>query len=77
MKFLFPLVYVKLTSTRDKISLKVVCFAWTGLGKYMYDIMIANDQRNFSNLTSPPGWESIPGLLKRFTNTGSGFWTDI
>ncbi len=20
----------------------------------------------------PPGWESIPGLLKRFTNTGSG-----
>jgi hypothetical protein len=19
----------------------------------------------------PPGWESIPGLLKRFTNTGS------
>ncbi len=23
-------------------------------------------------LTGPPGWESIPGLLKRFTNTGSG-----
>ncbi len=23
-------------------------------------------------VTSPPGWESIPGLLKRFTNTGSG-----
>jgi hypothetical protein len=21
--------------------------------------------------TGPPGWESIPGLLKRFTNTGS------
>ena len=20
--------------------------------------------------TDPPGWESIPGLLKRFTNTG-------
>jgi hypothetical protein len=20
----------------------------------------------------PPGWDSIPGLLKRFTNTGSG-----
>jgi hypothetical protein len=25
----------------------------------------------------PAGWESIPGLLKRFTNTGSGFWTDV
>ncbi len=23
----------------------------------------------------PPGWESIPGLLKRFSNSGSGFWT--
>jgi hypothetical protein len=23
------------------------------------------------NQFSPPGWESIPGLLKRFTNTGS------
>ncbi len=23
--------------------------------------------------TGPPGWESIPGLLKRFTNTGSVF----
>ena len=22
--------------------------------------------------TVPPGWKSIPGLLKRFTNTGSG-----
>ncbi len=22
--------------------------------------------------TGPPGWESIPGLLKRFTNSGSG-----
>ncbi len=22
--------------------------------------------------TGPPGWESIPGLLKRFTNPGSG-----
>ncbi len=22
--------------------------------------------------TSPPGWETIPGLLKRSTNTGSG-----
>jgi hypothetical protein len=22
--------------------------------------------------TAPPGWESIPGLLKMFTNTGSG-----
>jgi hypothetical protein len=22
--------------------------------------------------TSPPGWESIPGLLKRFKDTGSG-----
>jgi hypothetical protein len=21
--------------------------------------------------TGPPGWESIPGLIKRFTNTGS------
>jgi hypothetical protein len=21
----------------------------------------------------PPGWESIPGLLKSFSNTGSGF----
>ncbi len=24
--------------------------------------------------TGPPGWESIPGLLKRFTNTGSDIW---
>jgi len=23
-------------------------------------------------VTGPPGWESIPGLLKRFTNTGTG-----
>ncbi len=23
--------------------------------------------------TGPPGWESIPGLFKRFTNTGSGY----
>jgi hypothetical protein len=23
-------------------------------------------------LCSPPGWESIPGLLKRFKNSGSG-----
>jgi hypothetical protein len=23
----------------------------------------------------PPGWESIPGLLKRFTNTGSAGYT--
>jgi hypothetical protein len=23
--------------------------------------------------TGPPGWESIPGLLTRFTTTGSGF----
>jgi hypothetical protein len=23
--------------------------------------------------TGPTGWESIPGLIKRFTNTGSGF----
>ncbi len=25
----------------------------------------------------PPGWESIPGLLKRFTNTGSVFQCSI
>ncbi len=25
-----------------------------------------------SGRTGLPGWESIPGLLKRFTNTGSG-----
>jgi hypothetical protein len=24
-----------------------------------------------SQESTPPGWESIPGLLKRFTNTGS------
>ncbi len=24
-----------------------------------------------SEESMPPGWESIPGLLKRFTNTGS------
>jgi hypothetical protein len=24
--------------------------------------------------TGPPGWESIPGLLKRFTNTGPGLF---
>jgi hypothetical protein len=24
--------------------------------------------------TGPPGWESIPELLKRFTNTGSGIF---
>ncbi len=28
--------------------------------------------KNRVAVTGPPGWESIPGLLKRFTNTGSG-----
>jgi hypothetical protein len=25
-------------------------------------------------LSLPPGWESIPGLLEKFTNSGSGPW---
>ncbi len=28
------------------------------------------DMTNKLTYTGPPGWESIPGLLKRFTNTG-------
>ncbi len=27
--------------------------------------------------TGLPGWESIPGLLKRFTNTGFGQWPPV
>ncbi len=27
--------------------------------------------------TGPPGWESIPGLLKRFTSTGSGLLSGL
>jgi hypothetical protein len=31
------------------------------------------DTSNRDVVTGPPGWESIPGLLKRFTNSGSVF----
>ncbi len=32
-------------------------------------------KRFWSQESIPPGWESIPGLLKRFSNSGSGFRT--
>ncbi len=30
-----------------------------------------------SNESIPPGWESMRGLLKRFTNSGSGWWVQV
>ncbi len=30
-----------------------------------------------SEESTSPGWESIPGLLKRFKNTGSGYFTSL
>jgi hypothetical protein len=36
---------------------------------------LATAEPEFVNVSG--AHESISGLLKRFTNTGSGFWTDI
>ncbi len=61
-------VFVKVYGAQESIP-------WNRFRQPRYSL--AGRYNKYGGRTGPPGWESIPGLLKRFTNTGSEKHGDI